>query len=65
MSTPDFLKARISDDVTLAYVDSWHGRAKEDMPERYTTVVGLHGVGFNSGEWALLCWSILTQKNCP
>ncbi|EGU13170.1 Proteophosphoglycan ppg4 [Rhodotorula toruloides ATCC 204091] len=54
MSTPDFLKARISDDVTLAYVDSWHGRAKEDMPERYTTVVGLHGVGFNSAVWTPL-----------
>lgn len=53
MSAPAFQQARISDDLTLAYVDSWQGRAREDLPERYTAVVGLHGVGFNSGESAL------------
>ncbi|GEM06581.1 hypothetical protein Rt10032_c01g0598 [Rhodotorula toruloides] len=42
MSAPAFKQARISDDLTLAYVDSWHARAKEDLPERYKTVVGLH-----------------------
>ncbi|BGP05039.1 hypothetical protein JCM10049v2_000843 [Rhodotorula toruloides] len=54
MSAPEFQQARISDDLTLAYVDSWHGRAKGDLPERYTTVVGLHGVGFNSAVWTPL-----------
>ncbi|BGP21901.1 hypothetical protein Rt10032_c01g0600 [Rhodotorula toruloides] len=54
MSAPAFKQARISDDLTLAYVDSWHARAKEDLPERYKTVVGLHGVGFNSAVWTPL-----------
>ncbi|GAA5964374.1 hypothetical protein JCM21900_001432 [Sporobolomyces salmonicolor] len=43
--------AHISTELELAYIDSWSDRAKADLPKRYLTIVGLHGVGFNSAIW--------------
>ncbi|BGP45015.1 hypothetical protein JCM10450v2_000830 [Rhodotorula kratochvilovae] len=54
MSIPDFLSARISDDLELAYIDSWHGTPVEDRPAHYSTWIGVHGVGFNSAVWTPL-----------
>lgn len=47
---PPFQTATVGDGVQLSYIDSWHGKVKTELPVRYTTVVGLHGVGFNSSE---------------
>jgi len=45
---PPLQTASIGSNIQLAFIDSWHDRT--DFPPAYTTVVGLHGVGFNSGK---------------
>jgi hypothetical protein len=37
--------------VHLAYLDSWRG--KPSVPSSYTTIIALHGAGFNSGSRCL------------
>jgi hypothetical protein len=49
-NTPAYQTATVGDGVQLAYLDSWAGKPKADVPASYTTLLALHGFGFNSGE---------------
>ncbi|GAA6035252.1 hypothetical protein JCM8097_008784 [Rhodosporidiobolus ruineniae] len=40
--------------VQLAYIDSFSALEPEQRPKEYTTLIGLHGVGFNSAVWTPL-----------
>jgi pimeloyl-ACP methyl ester carboxylesterase len=54
--------AQITPETHLAYIDSWHDR-ELPLPTRYTTIVALHGVGFNSSalySYCNLTYQILT-----
>ncbi|KAL8281163.1 hypothetical protein RQP46_006521 [Phenoliferia psychrophenolica] len=53
MATPNFHLAKLSSSE-LSYLDSWDRVAVADRPAVYTTVVGLHGIGFNAAAWTPL-----------
>ncbi|GAA6059073.1 hypothetical protein JCM10212_002044 [Sporobolomyces blumeae] len=47
--------AQVTPDVHLSYFDSWADHdPKRERPERYTTLVALHGVGFNGAVFSPL-----------
>ncbi|GAA5896603.1 alpha/beta fold hydrolase [Sporobolomyces salmoneus] len=45
---PDFETAQVSPDLQLAYLDSFSLLEPSERPEKYTTILAIHGVGFNS-----------------
>lgn len=50
MTSPlPYSKAQLTEDTHVAYIDSWGTKPAAELPERYTTLIALHGVGFNSG----------------
>ncbi|GAA5831400.1 hypothetical protein JCM11251_004013 [Rhodosporidiobolus azoricus] len=51
MSAPPTRTAHLPNGVKLAYIDSYATISEADRPREYTTVIGLHGVGFNSAVW--------------
>ncbi|GJN91865.1 hypothetical protein Rhopal_004890-T1 [Rhodotorula paludigena] len=61
MSIPDFHVASVASGCDLAYIDSWHGRPASELPTSYTTLIGIHGVGFNSAVWTPLLPSLPTS----
>ncbi|GAA6022948.1 hypothetical protein JCM10207_007726 [Rhodosporidiobolus poonsookiae] len=54
MSLPPLHTAHLPNGLHLAYLDSFDLLHPDERPEEYTTVVGLHGVGFNSAVWTPL-----------
>ncbi|ORY54860.1 Alpha/Beta hydrolase protein [Leucosporidium creatinivorum] len=54
MAIPAFKKAEISPGVHVSYIDSWADKPAAELPSSYTTIIGLHGVGFNSAIWTPL-----------
>ncbi|KAM0792655.1 hypothetical protein ACM66B_002436 [Microbotryomycetes sp. NB124-2] len=42
-------RAQLTDDVHVSYIDTWSNR--QETPTSYTTVIGLHGTGYNSNAW--------------
>ncbi|GAA5853499.1 hypothetical protein JCM8547_002479 [Rhodosporidiobolus lusitaniae] len=50
--------ATLPSGTNLAYTDSWSALAPADRPSKFTTLVALHGVGFNSAVWTPLLASL-------
>ncbi|GAA5890942.1 hypothetical protein JCM6882_008862 [Rhodosporidiobolus microsporus] len=52
MSSLQLQTAKLPGNLEVAYFDSFASLAESDRPKEYTTVIGLHGTGFNSVGWA-------------
>ncbi|GAA5974058.1 hypothetical protein JCM11641_008237 [Rhodosporidiobolus odoratus] len=50
--------ARLASGIELSYIDSWSSLAPSERPTTCTTLVGVHGVGFNSAVWTPLLPSL-------
>ncbi|GAA5962073.1 hypothetical protein JCM3765_005512 [Sporobolomyces pararoseus] len=51
---PKLETARISSTLELAYIDSFSQLQPEERPKKYTTILAIHGVGFNSAVFSPL-----------